>query len=153
MAKIEKTPVIRRFETVPQTDFIIVPNKNGKIAVNVYTYFIKAGLPDIKKFFKLAKEYCTGEQRKQIINDLNTVKTFWLKEYNYIQYLMQNHSSITFTVLRPFIDFYPSTTKKSEKLQNKLDKVLALLKDSQWSDEVKKPIEEAVECVNLHQMS
>lgn len=116
MTKIEKS--------IDNT-FTVAWNK-GKITVNVNTYFAKADLSDIKKMLKIAQEHCTSEQRKQLIDDLNTAKKYWFTGFE--QHLSR-HTMSVIGKLRP------NTEKQLKTLLNKLDKVLALLKDSKWSNE------------------
>lgn len=100
----------------------------GNITVKVNTYFAKAPLPDIKRMFKFAKEHCTSEQREQLINDLQTAKTFWQVLYIQSSRYSKNFNPYSCDSYAPAI---PHTSTQHEKLQSKLSKVIAILQQSE----------------------
>ena len=114
---------------------------NGFIELNVQNYFVKAGLPDIKKIFKFAKSHCNDDDRLNLIANLKQAKKFWQDEYRATKKGQRtvgvfwlnsdkppNQSPVTKELL-------PHTDKQLSALQTKLNKVIEILQTEKWRKE------------------
>lgn len=90
----------------------------GFIDVNVNNYFAKAQIPDIKKLFKTAQKYCNDEQRLELIHQLEESRNHWANWKDHRVY--QPHP------------WTPRTEYQHSHLQDKLYKIITMLKSSQW---------------------
>lgn len=95
----------------------ILEYPHGRFTINVKNFFAKAGLPDIRKFLKLAKDYGYENDRERLLGQLENAKQYW--DGNCTSY----HQ------------WAPRTKKQVEALQVKLQKVINLVADSVWTGE------------------
>ena len=103
---------------------------SGSITINPFMYFVKAGLPNIKKFFKLCSEYCTEEDRNQLIAEFPNIKDFW--ESKDPISLRNKRSFDRLTRRSTMIKLTPNTEKQKQDLLAKLDKVFGYLQADKW---------------------
>ena len=118
-------------------------SNTGYINVVVATYFVKASLPNIKKLFALAKQFSDEQHRLDLIDELQLAKTFWADYYkkrnnSYLQFICLSKSLPT-SLHSPADKVIPNTEIQYNKLQTKLDKVIALLQNDCWLRVVETP--------------
>ena len=101
---------------------------SGHIAVNVNNYFVKADLTSIKKFFKLARDFCTNKQKNELADAISKSKTYWEQRYE----KRNKNYGVESEVVRLLT---PSTPLQMTKLKAKLDRVIEILALENWRNE------------------
>ena len=98
---------------------------SGHIDVNVNNYFVKADLTSIKKFFKLARDFCTNTQKNELTDAISKSKAYWEQRYE-----KRNENCGVESVVANLLT--PSTPLQMTKLRAKLDRVIEILKAENW---------------------
>lgn len=100
----------------------------GCVEVNVRSYFLIAPINNVKKLFKLAREYVNNADKAQLRAELQEIKEYykdWYKRY-------KRSSMYDYAIQASIRDWCPRTEKQLNDLLNRLDKIVAILDKEDW---------------------